>query len=108
SQSSMARGGLGNTGWSTPNLRNNPEDTTKYEISAVLYSVPQRRSVVLVSMTHEGSDLDEALGKFAVKLREALGTRTCVGWNPEQAIDPAVVRGLIESSLPSVEPDQEQ
>lgn len=108
SQTSMARGGLGSTGWSTPNLRNNPEDTTTYEISAVLYSVPQRRSVVLVSMTHQGGELNEALGKFAAKVREALGNRTCVGWNLELAIDAAVVRGLIEASLPSVKPAEEQ
>lgn len=108
SQTSMARGGLGNTGWSTPSLRNSPDDATSYDISAVLYSVPQRRSVVLLSMTHQGSELNEALEKFAAKMREALGNRTCIGWNSELAIDPAVVRALIEASVPNVEPRDEQ
>lgn len=99
------QGGLRAAGWARPTLADadaRNEGEPLFEISALLFSVKERRSTVLVSMSHRGTDLDEALGKFALKLREAIPRVTCTGWVLETPIDVAQIQDLAKQQLPEV------
>jgi hypothetical protein len=51
------------------------------EISASLFSVTARRTVVEVVMEYSGASRDEAVKSFAEKLGSSLPNWRCVGWN---------------------------
>lgn len=96
-------GGLRATGWARPTLadaesRNASEPV--YEISALLFSLKDRRSIVLVSMSHRGAELDEALDKFSARLREAIPQVSCAGWNLEAPINVANIQALHAQQAP--------
>jgi hypothetical protein len=57
------------------------EDPNLFEMSALLFSVSQERSVAVVSMQYAGQNVDEAVTNFAAKLRGALPATQCAGWD---------------------------
>lgn len=71
-------------------------DGNVFEMSASLYSVLQRRSVALLSMTYYGRDVEVALGRFADRLAEAIPGTPCLGWSWEATIDETKIRKMAE------------
>jgi len=57
------------------------EDPNLFEISALLFSVAQVRSVAVVSLQYSGQNVDEAVTKFAAKLQGTLPATKCAGWD---------------------------
>ncbi|HEV3191133.1 MAG TPA: hypothetical protein VGY54_11580 [Polyangiaceae bacterium] len=57
------------------------EDPNFFEMSALLFSVAQVRSVAVVSMQYSGQNVDEAITNFATKLHGTLPATKCTGWN---------------------------
>jgi len=49
-------------------------------LAATLYSPSQHVPIGRVDMTYPGSNTDEAVQKFVVKVRETLGGTVCKGW----------------------------
>lgn len=94
----IGRGGMRGTGWAPPRLRDDDDSHDAYEISALLFSIPKKHSVVLLSMTHDGAELDNALREFATKLRSVLSTMSCTGWNLET---PMALEGLRRLAKPA-------
>jgi len=64
------------------------EDPNLFEVSALLFSVAQERSVAVVSMQYSGQNVDDALTNFAAKLHETLPAAKCTGWNWNTSIAP--------------------
>jgi hypothetical protein len=71
-------------------------DPNRLDISASLFSVPQRRSVALIQMRYSGASVDDAMTKFTGKLTESVPGMKCVGWNWSVNIDPESLRPKIE------------
>ena len=69
---------------------------TSLEVSASLYSVPEKRSVGMLAMQYDGASLDEALQRMAAQLGMALPGATCGGWDWKAQIDDKRIRALIE------------
>jgi hypothetical protein len=77
--------------------RKRPTDTNVLDISASLYSVPQARSVALVSMEYSGASVQDAVSRFAAKLAQEVPASTCTGWDWQAAkVDAARIRASIE------------
>jgi hypothetical protein len=72
-----------------------PRQQLAFELSASLFSVQARRSVAQVTLQYSGDSAEDALNKFAAKLREALPGATCRGWNA-MPLDGDKIRALIE------------
>jgi len=72
-----------------------PEHGT-YQISASLYSIPLRHSVVLVTMIYQGADIDAALNSFADRVRATIPTVTCAGWNYNTPVNANQLREMLE------------
>ncbi len=90
------RGGMGggrSRGQSRPE---SPEDTNLLDISASVFSVSQARSVAQVEMQYTGTSIDDAITRFAAKLRESLPNTVCAGWNWGTTIDPEAIRKSID------------
>jgi hypothetical protein len=87
--SGVGRGGAGSFG---VHESETPADLNQLEISASLYSVALGRSVALVGMQYTGTDIDDALSRFAAKLRQSLPALKCAGWNWNASIDPERIR----------------
>jgi hypothetical protein len=71
-----------------------------FEISALLFSIKDRRPVVLISMSHRGAELTEALEKFSKKLREAVPAVSCTGWDLQAPIDVSRIQALAKRQVP--------
>jgi hypothetical protein len=71
-------------------------DPNRLDISASLFSVPQRRSVALIQMRYSGASIADAMTKFTGKLKESVPDLKCVGWNWSVNIDPEGLRPKIE------------
>jgi hypothetical protein len=72
-----------------------PRDANQLEISASLFSVSLGRSVALVGLQYLGKEKDDAMAKFAAKLKQSLPNMRCVGWSWKASIDPERVRSKI-------------
>jgi hypothetical protein len=72
------------------------QNLAAFEVSAVLYSVSQRKSVGVVAMQYDGASADEALQRMSAKLASALPGSTCGGWDLSAKIDDHRIRELIE------------
>lgn len=97
-------GGLRATGWARPTLADSDARNASeplFEISALLFSLKDRRSIVLVSMSHRGADLDDALGKFSARLREVIPHVPCAGWNLEASVDAGQIQALQTQQVPA-------
>jgi hypothetical protein len=70
--------------------------TAALEVSVSLFSVPEKRSVGVVTLQYDGASLDEALQRFAARLGAALPGATCAGWNWKVQLDDKRIRALIE------------
>jgi hypothetical protein len=80
------------------NDRGMPRASTaaSFEVSALLYSVPEKRSVGMVTLQYDGASLDEALQRMAARLGATLPGATCAGWNWKARVDDKRIRALIE------------
>jgi hypothetical protein len=72
-----------------------PHQQLAFELSASLFSVQAHHSVAQVTLQYSGDSAEDALNKFAAKLREALPGASCRGWN-DVHVDGDKIRGLIE------------
>jgi hypothetical protein len=72
-----------------------PPDTNLLDVSASLFSISRERSVAEVGMQYTGTSIDDAIARFAAKLRESLPNMVCAGWNWGTAIDPDAIRKSI-------------
>jgi hypothetical protein len=88
------RGGMG--GGRSQSMPESAKDTNLLDISASLFSVSQARSVAQVSMQYTGTSIDDAIARFAAKLRESLPNTVCAGWNWATPIDPEAIRKSID------------
>jgi len=70
-------------------------DPNRLEVSAALFSVPEHRSVALVSMSYGGQDADDAMTRFGAELAQVMPNSTCAGWNWDFKIDPASLRAPV-------------
>jgi hypothetical protein len=66
------------------------------EVSVSLFSVPEKRSVGVVTLQYDGASLDEALQRLAARLGAALPGAACAGWNWTAKVDDKRIRALIE------------
>jgi hypothetical protein len=76
--------------------RTPPQGPAALEISALLYSVSQRKSVGVVAMQYDGPSADAALQRMSAKLAAAIPGSTCGGWDLSAKIDDRAIRELIE------------
>lgn len=76
----LAHGGGPQLG-SRPGLGLHGADAHPFEISASLFSVRLRHTVVVVSMTYTGASRSEAIAKLGQKLTSVLSGASCMGWN---------------------------
>lgn len=96
------RGGLGGTGGGAgghgqmPPSSGSTTDGNMFEVSAFLYSKRQRQSVAVVDMKYSGPSTEDALTKFAEKLRTAIPGLACTGWSSTVQLDDKHIRQLIE------------
>jgi hypothetical protein len=72
-----------------------PHQQLAFELSASLFSVQAHHSVAQVTLQYRGDSAEDALKKFAAKLREALPGATCRGWS-DVRVDGEKIRGLID------------
>ncbi len=70
--------------------------TGTLDVSATLYSVSQHKALGVVALDYGGPSMDDALRRFAARMREELPQASCVGWNKTAKIDPESVRTLTE------------
>jgi len=97
------RGMRGGGGRRQPSMLVEQDSETKrgaYEISALLYSIQQRRSIASVSMSYTGPDIDVALKEFSDKLRTAITNVTCAGWDFDAKVDAGKIRELMDQPVP--------
>jgi len=73
-------------------------DRGEFQFSASFFSVRLHRSIATESLTYSGSDIDEALKKFADRLGTVLPGSTCKGWNWQVQIDSGHIREMIDQS----------
>jgi hypothetical protein len=95
---SNAMGGRRGPGMGRPTrsgLLFTPHQQLAFELSASLFSVQAHHSVAQVTLQYSGDSAEDALNKFAAKLREALPGASCRGWN-DVHLDGEKIRGLIE------------
>jgi hypothetical protein len=85
----MGAMGRGRRGWAGQG-RQSGEDPDVFDMSALLFSVAQGRSVALVSMQYSGQSIDEAVAKFAAKFAASLPSTRCVGWNWNASLPPSI------------------
>jgi hypothetical protein len=97
-QPSMRGGGRRGRGGGMPTgtSRGNVTDRSVFEVSASLFSVRLHRSVAFVGMTYSGPSTDEALKRFADKLRTEMPGSTCSGWRWNVHLDDEEIRKMIE------------
>jgi hypothetical protein len=69
-----------------------PADLNQLEVSASLFYVALGRAVALVGMQYTGSNIDDAMMRFAAKLTQSLPALKCTGWNWNTNIDPDRIR----------------
>jgi hypothetical protein len=63
-----------------------------FEVSVTYFSIRLHRSVGYVSMEYSGSSAEEALKKFADKLRIEMPGASCAGWSRDVHIDVERIR----------------
>jgi hypothetical protein len=108
----MGGGGRGmrGNGGRLPSNSTNDEDKaagrTAYEISASLYSIRLRHSVLLVAMSYTGPDIDSALKAFTAKMRSSVPNVTCAGWNLDAHVDGNKIHEL--ANQPVRQPEGEE
>ena len=74
-------GGGGGRGRSSSRYQSTePADESAFEMSAELISVATKESVARVDMHYTGASVDEAIAKFAERLRTEVPSAKCVGW----------------------------
>jgi hypothetical protein len=61
------------------------KDDNALELSATLFAAETQEPVGRVSMRYTGASVDDALAKFAARLRAELPGATCVGWKWKDA-----------------------
>jgi hypothetical protein len=71
-------------------------DKNAFEITASFFSVRLHRSVGLVDMTYSGPNTDEAVKKFAEKLRAEMPSAACSGWNRDIHVDEKRILDIVE------------
>jgi hypothetical protein len=71
-------------------------EASTLEVSALLFSVSQGRSVARVGLVYTGTSVEDAMTKFAKKLAETFPQMQCTGWNRDAQIDPARIRQSID------------
>lgn len=69
-------------------------DVDALELGALLYAVPSRESVGEVALEYTGHGADDAFGRFAAKLRAAIPSVECAGWNWGGTVRADALRGL--------------
>jgi hypothetical protein len=67
-----------------------------FEVSALLFSVAQRKSVGVIAMQYDGPSADEALQRMSAKLAAAIPGSACGGWDLSVPLDEQRIRALIE------------
>jgi hypothetical protein len=67
-------------------------DDNVLDISAILFSVRERRSVGVVENQYSGASFDQAIAAFAERLAHTLPGARCATWNWAVALDPEGVR----------------
>jgi hypothetical protein len=67
-------------------------DDNVLDISAILFSVRERRSVGVVENQYSGASFDQAIAAFAERLAHTLPGARCATWNWAIALDPEGVR----------------
>jgi hypothetical protein len=79
-------------------MRKKKVDTDKnaFEVTASFFSVRLHRSVGLVDMTYSGPNTDEAVKKFADKLKAELPGASCSGWNRDVHVDEKRILDIVE------------
>jgi hypothetical protein len=78
---SVSRGSRRQPGASAPPGRS--AALNELAISATLFSVSRRRSVARLNMVYSGSNLQDAMDKFVVRLRDLIPGARCRGWRWE-------------------------
>lgn len=71
-----------------------PEDPNALDISALLYSVHDARSVGLLALQYRGQSVDEAMTKFGARLAQTLPHAVCADWSRDVKIDPDRIRRI--------------
>jgi hypothetical protein len=90
-------GAMRNPGAGSLHSRSSPAGAKDaLDLAALLYSVPDKKSVGQVSLEYTGTSLDDALAKFTAKLREALPGASCAGWTWDGKVDVDRIRKLGE------------
>jgi hypothetical protein len=70
-------------------------DESVLDISAILFSVREKRSVEVVESQYSGTSFDQAIAAFAARLAQTLPGARCATWNWTIALDPDGVRQLM-------------
>ncbi|HEX8791356.1 MAG TPA: hypothetical protein VF765_10440 [Polyangiaceae bacterium] len=72
-----------------------PIDTSAaLEMTASLYSVPEKKSVGVVTLEYDGKSVDDAIARLAQRLGQELPGSRCGGWNWDAKIDDQRIREL--------------
>ena len=66
----------------------------EYQMFASFFSPRVHHSVATLSMTYSGPSLDDALGKFAERLRAVVSGSRCAGWRWQALIDENRIRTM--------------
>jgi hypothetical protein len=89
-------GGAGGGG-RRPRRRATPTDMDHLELTAALYSVPEKRPVGLVALEYTGRTQQDAVTRFGAALARALPGARCAGWDLSPAgVDAERIRQLPE------------
>ena len=63
-------------------------------MSASLFSTHDHKSVALVTMGYAGQSVDEAVARFANKLKASFTGYPCVGWHMDAPIDDKKIEAM--------------
>jgi hypothetical protein len=66
------------------------------QLSALLFSVAQGRSVGLIDMQYSGDSVGDAEGEFTARVEQLLPATTCRGWDWHAGVDPDRIRKLAQ------------
>ena len=85
----------GASGMRSSGAMRRPIDTTAaLEMTASLYSVPEKKSVGIVTLEYDGKSVDDAIARLAERLGKELPGSRCGGWNWDVKVDDQRIREL--------------
>lgn len=85
---------MGAPGRSSGAMRKPLDTTAALEMTASLYSVPEKKSVGIVTLEYDGKSVDDAIARLAARLGQELPGSKCGGWNWDAKVDDQRIREL--------------